>query len=266
MFLLFSAGQEKLVLLQGDFVLLVPVLLDKLVLSVEHLVPDGEEGLGEVVAEPPVLVVDVVVNSVVGEDELEWVPRETVAAVVIHGLHGSEDIDKERLTRRELRYKPSNARSQRVEQEPFHGVVVQGTVRVWHIKSVVPRVESSVQGFVQVHGSMKPVLPSVDDTEGEAHPENRPAVHVGKPEGAVGHPRGSPVMLQVPDRIKLVARCRRRVNSVDSVSNHQLDHVLHHHVPEDVPERSFIPQLLLFRWVDSVLFCELVHVDDVEKG
>lgn len=47
-------------------------------------------------------MVNVVVNGVVGEKELEGVPWETVAAVVVNGLHGSKHIDEERLTRGEL--------------------------------------------------------------------------------------------------------------------------------------------------------------------
>lgn len=63
-----------------------PVASLATVFGSQELVPEGEEGLGEIGFDSPGLVVNVVVGSVVAGDELKRVPREGIAAVVINGL------------------------------------------------------------------------------------------------------------------------------------------------------------------------------------
>lgn len=67
------------------------------VLGSQELVPESEEGLGEVGLDSPGLVVNVVVGSIVAGDELERIPREGVAAVVIDGLDGRESEEASAL-------------------------------------------------------------------------------------------------------------------------------------------------------------------------
>lgn len=56
------------------------------VLGIEKSVPESEEGLSKVGLDAPVLVVNIVIFSVVAGDDLERVPWERVAAVVVDCL------------------------------------------------------------------------------------------------------------------------------------------------------------------------------------
>lgn len=126
--------------------------------------------------------------------------------------------------------------------------------------------ETTVQGFVQVHGSMEPVLPCIDDAEGHAHTKNRPAISVGKPEQRIWNPSRSPVVFEVPNLVKLVACGWRRIYTVNSVSHHQLNDMLNNNIIKHILQRRLIPQLLLLARMYTVLLSKLVHVDDMEKG
>jgi hypothetical protein len=112
------------------------------VLGSQELVPDGEEGLREVGLDSPGLVVNVVVGSVVAGDELERVPRESVAAVVIDGLDSRESEEASALEQRHASHLEANAGAKGVEKETFEGVVVQSAVSIWDIETVVSGVES----------------------------------------------------------------------------------------------------------------------------
>lgn len=111
------------------------------VLGSQELVPESEEGLGEVGLDSPGLVVDVVVGSVVAGDELERVPREGVAAVVIDGLDGRESEEASALDQRHAGHLEANAGTEGVEKEALEGVVVQSAVSVGDIETVVSGVE-----------------------------------------------------------------------------------------------------------------------------
>lgn len=94
------------------------------VLGSQELVPESEEGLGKVGLDSPGLVVNVVVGSVVAGDELERVPRERVAAVVINGLDGRESEEASALDQRHASHLEANAGTKGVEEETLKGVVV----------------------------------------------------------------------------------------------------------------------------------------------
>ena len=54
--------------------------------GVEQTIPESEERLGEVGLDTPALVVNVMVGGIVGCEMLQRVPRERIAAVIVHGL------------------------------------------------------------------------------------------------------------------------------------------------------------------------------------
>ena len=140
-----SVAQELLVLVDVDLLAVLQLGVHGLELGVKHLVPEREEWLGEVALQAEWLVVDVVVDGVVGEEQLEWVQRQNVAAVVVDGLHGGEDEEDDLLAGGEVGDVHGDTGSQGVQQETLDRGVVQGTVGVWDIQSVVDGVELGVQ-------------------------------------------------------------------------------------------------------------------------
>lgn len=81
------------------------------------------------------------VGSVVAGDELERIPREGVAAVVVDGLDGRESEETSALDQRHAGHLEANAGTEGVEKEALKGVVVKSTVSVGDIKTVVSGVE-----------------------------------------------------------------------------------------------------------------------------
>lgn len=127
-----------------------------LVLGIKQAVPEGEEGLGEVGLDTPVLVVDVMVGSVVAGNELEGVPWELVTAVVIDSLDCRHGKKPHALTNSHESNLESNGGSKGVEKEALKGVIIKSTIGIRHIETVVSRVEGSCrcvsQGIlVKVH-------------------------------------------------------------------------------------------------------------------
>jgi hypothetical protein len=114
------------------------------------------------------LMVNVMVICPVLAEHLERVPGEAIATVVVDCL---KDADAEKqccLPDGHLGPRFSKYCSDGVEEEAFHRMIVQSSIRIWHIEAVVYRVQMTVEEFVHVHGSMKEVLPSVDEEPGIA--------------------------------------------------------------------------------------------------
>lgn len=97
--------------------------------------------MGEVVLDPPCLVVDVVVCRVVAGEDLEGVPGEVVAAVVVHSLDGRQTEEESPLAKGHAGDQEGEARAEGVEKEALEGVVVQRAVCVGDVKAVVSRVK-----------------------------------------------------------------------------------------------------------------------------
>lgn len=130
-------------LLFGRNLLAVTRLVGSLspVLGVQESIPEGEEGLGKVGLDTPVLVVNVVVGSIVAGDELERVPGERVAAVVVDSLDGGHGKEPHALTHSHEGGLERDSRAKGVEEEALDGVVVQSAVGIRNVESVVSRVE-----------------------------------------------------------------------------------------------------------------------------
>lgn len=109
---------------------------------------------------------NVVVGSVVAGDELKRVPREGIAAVVINGLDSRESEEASALEQRHASHLESDTSTESVEKEAFKGVVVKSTVSVWNIETVVSGVEGGVEPAVDMHQSVKEVLPGVENEDG----------------------------------------------------------------------------------------------------
>lgn len=82
------------------------------------------------------------VGCVIRSDELQRVPGEGVSAMVINCLDCGKGEEARSLSNRHTREFKANASTKCVEQESFQGVVVQSTVGVWNVESVVSGVES----------------------------------------------------------------------------------------------------------------------------
>lgn len=113
------------------------------VLCVQQAVPEGEERLGEVGLDAPVLVVDVVIGCVVASDELQRIPGERVAAVVIDSLDGRQGEKPYALAHRHESRLEGETCTNSIEKEALKGVVVQGAICVGNVESVVSRVKGS---------------------------------------------------------------------------------------------------------------------------
>lgn len=77
--------------------------MHKLILGTRESVPECEERLRVVGLEAPILVVNVVVQGVVGENHLERIERKSVTTVVVDGLHGGKGVQNQSLSRAETR-------------------------------------------------------------------------------------------------------------------------------------------------------------------
>lgn len=104
-----------------------------LVPGAEDAVPEGEEGLGEIGLDSPGLVVDVVIGSIVACDELERIPGELVATVVVNSLDGREAEEQGALANVHARKLETDASTKAIEEEALKGVVVEGAIGVRHV-------------------------------------------------------------------------------------------------------------------------------------
>jgi hypothetical protein len=111
-----------------------------LVLGAEDLIPDGEEGLREVGLDSPCLMMDVVVCGIVAGDELQRVPREVVATVVVHSLHSGEAEEECALADAHSHGFERSAGSEGVKKESLNWMVVQSAIGIRHVEPVVSRV------------------------------------------------------------------------------------------------------------------------------
>lgn len=73
------------------------------------------------------------VGSVVGADELEWVPREVVTAVIVNSLHAGEHEEACALADSHARKLEGETGAQCIEEEALEGVVVECAVGIWNI-------------------------------------------------------------------------------------------------------------------------------------
>lgn len=130
-------------------------------------VPEGEERLAEVGFDTPALVVNIVIAGVVAGDVLERVPRKGIATVVINSLDGAAGKEPHGLSAGHACEHVGNAGAQSVQKEALEGVIVESTVCIRYIETVVTGVEGCVEPLVHVHGSVPEVLPCVDNKDGE---------------------------------------------------------------------------------------------------
>lgn len=112
-----------------------------LVLGSQKTVPEGEEWLGKVGLDSPGLVVDVMVGSVVVGNQLQWIPRELVAAMIIDGLERREAEEAHALADCHSHCLEGDASTKSIKEEPLERVVVQGSISVGNVQSVMTGVE-----------------------------------------------------------------------------------------------------------------------------
>lgn len=109
---------------------------------------------------------NVVVVRVVTEQVLERVKRKIEATVVVDRLGRRDGKEEDALTDAHERARVRDRRSERVEYETLHRMVVEGSERVGHVQPVVPRVHVAVEEFVGVEVAVEEVLPGVEYESG----------------------------------------------------------------------------------------------------
>ena len=108
-------------------------------------------------------MVDIMVVRVVLAEHLQWIPRETVSAVVVHCLECGDDEEQRRFPCRHECDSLGKGSTDTVKKETFQWVVVQRAICVGYIEAVMNGMEGFVQESVEVHGTMQEVFPGVND-------------------------------------------------------------------------------------------------------
>jgi hypothetical protein len=91
-------------------------------------------------------MMDVVVGCVVIRNELQWIPWEMIPAVVVDCLDRGEAKEEKALARSHPSDFEGKTSSESIKQETFKGMIVQGSVCVGNIESVMSRMECSWHG------------------------------------------------------------------------------------------------------------------------
>lgn len=91
------------------------------------------------------LVVDVVVLGVVAGNELKRIPWESVSAVVVDSLDCGHGEEQNALAECHTGDLECDGGTKGIEKETLNGVVVESTIGVRHIETVVAGVEVSCQ-------------------------------------------------------------------------------------------------------------------------
>jgi len=107
----------------------------------------------------------VVISGVVRCDMLQRIPWESISAVVVDSLYSRASKEPHTLPNGHACHQISQASTERVQQKPLNWMVIERAESVGHIKSMMARVQGSVQPFVHVHRAMQEVLPSINDKD-----------------------------------------------------------------------------------------------------
>ena len=76
---------------------------------------------------------DIVVSSIVGEDPVNWVPRELIAAVIQDCFDSGYAEEPPRLPYSHTSDEVGKTGTERIKQETFNRVVVEGTVCIRYV-------------------------------------------------------------------------------------------------------------------------------------
>jgi hypothetical protein len=86
-------------------------------------------------------MVDIVVACIVACDMLERIPGKAVTTVVIYCLECGSDEKQHALAGCQAGNFVSYACADGIEEKSFEWVVVKGSISVWHVESVMARVD-----------------------------------------------------------------------------------------------------------------------------
>lgn len=111
----------------------------------------NEEWLRKIGLDAPTLVVNVVVGGVIGENVVQWVVWELVAAVVEHCLDRGASEEPHRLAHCHTGKQVAKTAAECVESEAFKRMVVEGAISVWNVETVVARVEGYCSGQILLY-------------------------------------------------------------------------------------------------------------------
>lgn len=108
-------------------------------------------------------MVQIVVLGIVSKDRLEGIPPDVVSTVVVHRLDRAYPKEDDGLSDGHACCRVCQDGTERVQEEAFDGVVVEGSKRVGHVKTVMDRVKVAVKEGDGMEESVEEVLPGVDD-------------------------------------------------------------------------------------------------------
>lgn len=80
---------------------------------------------------------NIVIRRIVAKQDLEWVPRDRITAVVVDRFEGGDDEESGRLAGGHSRQALGQGSAKTVKKKTLKPVVVERTKRIWHVESVV---------------------------------------------------------------------------------------------------------------------------------
>lgn len=99
-------------------------------------------------------MVNVVIARIIVCEELQWVKRQRVSAVIIDGLHRRYAEEGQSLSRAHARNQVGDAGAESVEDEAFHWMIIECAVCVRYIQSMMPGMQGRYND--------QPLSPSVE--------------------------------------------------------------------------------------------------------
>ncbi|KAL3646483.1 hypothetical protein CASFOL_011663 [Castilleja foliolosa] len=130
-------------------------------------IPHHKKRLRKVILIPIQLMMYIVISRVVLKERLEKVAGQPKPAVVVDRLEGCEREEENGSPWGHSGNEEREGPTDRVEEDTFERVVVQGSKGVGNDETVVLRVDVLVEELVVVHVAMHEVLPGVQDRHGD---------------------------------------------------------------------------------------------------
>jgi len=119
--------------------------------------------LREILLDPKLLVMNIVIRRVVTKEVLQRVEGKGKTTMIVDGLGGRDTKEDGGLSDRHGRGPMSDDGTQGIEDEAFEGMVVKCAKGVRTVETMMNRVNVLVKELVDVKGAVPEVLPGVDD-------------------------------------------------------------------------------------------------------
>lgn len=111
------------------------------IFGTQNRIPEGKERLRKVGLDAPCLMVDIVVSSIVGCDELQRIPGKMIATMIIDSFHCRTGKEAGALAHSHACHLKRNTSTERVQQETLERVIIQSPKSVRDVEPMVSRME-----------------------------------------------------------------------------------------------------------------------------